>query len=251
MAVAALVCLEYDVLVFWDDLHAPQRKLRLEEVLGLSLLLGASIFGFVVRRLKEHRREVERVLRGEFEAREARALALQDALTGLPNRRALVAALDAAFAQRPRAGLTHAFFLMDLNGFKSVNDTYGHAAGDEVLRAVAQRFRAVSRACDVVARLGGDEFAVLSCNLEGRKQASEVGQRFIGALANKVMAVSASHTIGVAIGVALFPQEGESGEEIMQRADVAMYAAKAAGVSTLKFHDELQGAPALIERAVG
>lgn len=248
MTVAVLLALEYDMVEFWDQLGPHQRRLRAEEAIALTVLLGLGIFGFVVRRLHDQRRDFERRLLSELEVRENRALAMQDPLTGLANRRALTAALEAAFAARPGSS-AHAFFLLDLNGFKRVNDNHGHPVGDEVLGAVAQRLLTVCRRGDFIARLGGDEFAVLSCNLESRSQADEIGRRFIDALANEIQVANGSYPIGVAVGVALYPQDGTSVDEILRHADLAMYQAKGSKTSALRFYEPAMQATAMIERA--
>jgi diguanylate cyclase (GGDEF)-like protein len=249
MTVALLVALEYDIVVFWDDLAPRQRQLRVEEIFALTILLGVGIFGFVVRRLNEQRLDVERRLIADIEAREARVLAMQDPLTGLANRRALASAVEAAIAACPSDGTSHAFFLLDLNGFKRVNDTHGHHAGDEVLRAVAQRFASVARKGDFLARLGGDEFAVLACNVAGRDQAIEIGQRFVRALQSEIAVEGRTYPIGVSIGAALYPEDGANAGQIMERADFSMYQAKASKTSSLRLWEPVDEAPPMLERA--
>lgn len=233
MLVGILLALEYDVLVLWDDYTNGERRIRVEEMFALTAVLAAGIFVFVVRRMYEERRDIRDRLRAETEMGEYRALALQDPLTALPNRRAIKAALEAAIAGADAKAL--AFYLLDLNGFKRVNDEHGHAVGDEVLRAVAQRFRAVARRSDVVARLGGDEFAALACGVKDRKEASEIGQRFVAALSSDIGVGGRTFAIGVAVGVALYPEDGATAEEIMHHADLAMYGAKGSERSTLQF----------------
>ncbi len=110
----------------------------------------------------------------------------------------MLEALDVATNLPPVDGRSHAIFLLDLNGFKHVNDRYGHAVGDEVLQAVVERFRRAARTNDVFARLGGDEFAVLSRNVD-EEAARAIGERFIAcATTAKCAAGDASHAIGVA-----------------------------------------------------
>jgi diguanylate cyclase (GGDEF)-like protein len=234
LAVGLLLALEYDIVAFWDDLNSDQKRIRLEEMLLLTGLLGAGIFVFVLRRMREERRDLEQRLRTEFELRENRALALQDPLTALPNRRALTAELEAAMALARSDGKALAFYLLDLNGFKRVNDEEGHATGDEVLRAVAQRFRAVARTDDLVARLGGDEFAVLANGVHSRDEAVDIGQRFVDALKNPVLLGNRAYAVGVAVGVAFHPEDGTTAEELMHSADLAMYGAKATKRSGLR-----------------
>ncbi len=237
MLVGVLLALEYDIVVFWDDFSGPQRRIRLEEVFALTGLLGLGIFVFVMRRLREHRLDIEERLKAEAEVGEYRTLAMQDPLTALPNRRAINAALEAAIGLAPDDARPLAFYMLDLNGFKRINDEHGHATGDEVLRAVAQRLRAAARRHDIVARLGGDEFAALARGVEDRDEASEIGQRFITALSKPIRAGDRTLAVGVAVGVAICPADGTTGEEIMHHADLAMYRAKAADRSTLRFFE--------------
>ena len=184
MLVGVLLTLEYDLLAFWDDYSSRERRVRLEEVLALTAVLGLGISVFVVRRMYEERRDLRDRLQAETEMGEYRALALQDPLTALPNRRAIRAALETAIASAEAKTL--AFYLLDLNGFKRVNDEHGHAIGDEVLRAVAQRFRGVARKGDVVAPLGGDEFAALAVDGKRPEGGLEIGQRFVTALGSGI-----------------------------------------------------------------
>jgi diguanylate cyclase (GGDEF)-like protein len=233
MLTGVLLALEYDLVAFWDDYTSRERRLRVEEVITLTACLALGIVVFVVRRLHEERRDIRDRLQAETEMGKYRALALQDPLTTLPNRRAIRAALEAAIAAGDAGAL--AFYLLDLNGFKRVNDEHGHATGDEVLRTVAQRFRAVARKGDMVARLGGDEFAVLAVGVRDRKEAHEIGQRFVAALGPEIGVGARTFSIRVAVGVALHPENGTTAEEIIHHADLAMYGAKASERSTLQF----------------
>jgi GGDEF domain-containing protein len=163
MIVATLFALEFDLFNFAGQLTVPQRRITLAEAIFLTVLLALCIFAFVMRRLREERQRVVRGVSTNTKLREFKRLALQDSLTGLANRRALLSALTTA--PPPSAGRKHAFFLIDLNNFKRVNDLHGHALGDRVLQVVTERFRTAARPSDVLARLGGDEFAVLSYNV--------------------------------------------------------------------------------------
>ncbi len=167
--------------------------------------------------------------------REARALALEDPLTGLPNRRQFDEALAHAVAAPPRAGASHAVLALDLNGFKKVNDVYGHLAGDEVLAQVALRLRQAVREGDLVARLGGDEFAVLATHIASSEAATGVARRIIEALEPPVLSSQGEHQVGAAIGIALSPQDGGV-DEILRKADIALYRAKG-GTSALCFFE--------------
>lgn len=236
MLVAALLALEYDLFNFAGQLSVPQRRITLAEAIFLTVLLALCIFAFVIRRLREERRDVVRHVVAKNQVRELRALALQDSLTGLPNRRALLTALTAATASPPCDGRKHAFFLIDLNDFKHVNDLHGHALGDRVLQVVAERLRTVARPSDLLARLGGDEFAVLSYNVD-RDTAYAIGLRFIATLESEIRVGGPSHEIGMSVGVALIPDDSTTAEGIIHNADLAMYRAKGQDRSSLVFFD--------------
>ena len=141
MLVATLLALQFDLFWFVSVLSEPQRKISLAEAMFLTILLALCIFAFVIRRLREEKRDVVRHVVAKNQMRELRALALEDSLTKLANRRALLSALTAATASPPADGRKHAFFLIDLNDFKRVNDLHGHALGDRVLQIVAERFQ--------------------------------------------------------------------------------------------------------------
>lgn len=157
-------------------------------------------------------------------------LALHDPLTGLPNRRALAEALDRAVARAQRSGLALAVLALDLDGFKAINDRHGHPAGDVALVEVGARLRRTVRRSDVVARLGGDEFAVIAGELKGPHPVVRLARRIRSALAEPVPLPSGRARIGVSIGVAFYPVDGETPALLLSRADHALYAAKREGV---------------------
>jgi diguanylate cyclase (GGDEF)-like protein len=238
MLVSLLLALEYDIVEYWDELSASQRRLRVEEMLGLTALLGLGVFAFVLRRMHEERRSLEFKVRAEVEARANLELAMQDPLTSLPNRRELDQALALAIGLPSASRKNHAFYLLDLNGFKRVNDVHGHAMGDEVLRAVAQRLRGAARTGDLLVRLGGDEFALLALAVDGREQAVEIGERLLAALESDIRIGDQAFNLGASIGVALYPKDGATGDELMHHADLAMYEAKSGKQSGLCFFEQ-------------
>lgn len=157
--------------------------------------------------------------------RELEHRALHDPLTNLPNRALLRDRLEQAVLVERRKGVPFALLVVDLDGFKEVNDDLGHAAGDRVLFRIAERLRGTVRASDTVARLGGDEFAVLvgECGVSG---ARTVAGKLLQALDRPVVVGGRSRRVGASIGIALCPDHGDDPEELLERADAAMYAAK-------------------------
>jgi diguanylate cyclase (GGDEF)-like protein len=236
MTFAVLIALRYDIFAFIAALADPRRTISPAEAVLLAVLFAICIYVFVARRVSEERCDESFGLQLEREMRELRELAMQDPLTQLPNRRALLMALEAVSTRCGPQDPKHAFFMLDLNGFKSVNDRHGHAVGDRVLQVVVERFRRAARPNDLLARLGGDEFAVLSYAVD-RASARDIGTRFATALGNAISVDGHAHAVGVAIGAALLPDDGVTCEAILRKADLAMYRAKKKDGSAVAFFD--------------
>lgn len=163
--------------------------------------------------------------------REMQKMAMQDPLTGLANRSALLAALKSSSEGHDETPTQPVVLLLDLDAFKSINDTLGHAAGDEVLITVAQRIRSAVRATDVVGRLGGDEFAIVMPGT-GVDQAAVVAQRILAALKEPIELPDRTIRCGASIGLSL-GEPGRTPEDLLMEADIAMYASKAEGQNRL------------------
>ena len=156
-------------------------------------------------------------------------LAFHDELTTLPNRTLFVDRLERAVAMARRRGSQLAVLILDLDGFKDVNDTFGHEAGDLLLKGVAGRLKACLRDADTLSRLGGDEFAVLLPVIDGAASAREVASRLLVLLRRPFYMAGDEISVSASIGVALFPGDGDSPEELMHCADQTMYGVKRAG----------------------
>lgn len=162
----------------------------------------------------------------ESEARMAH-LAHHDMLTGLANRAMFEDLLGHTLARAERGGADFAVLYLDLDGFKPINDTYGHDAGDEALREVSRRLIATLRKNDMVARIGGDEFGILLVDLEQpATDAALIAEKCRAAMALPIPFAGQSLTVGLSIGVACYPKDGTSADELLWRADQAMYCAK-------------------------
>ncbi|HNJ75437.1 MAG TPA: diguanylate cyclase [Azospira sp.] len=175
-------------------------------------------------------------LRIEAEER-FRHLAYHDTLTRLPNRRLLSDRLDQAVRNAARNGHRVALLLIDLDGFKKVNDQHGHAAGDRVLEAVAARLREAVREADTVARMGGDEFVVLLPEIGSTEDAVMVADKIHGAINEPIADGLHNHAVGSSIGISIFPDHGDSAEALLHRADHAMYHGKSRGGKTTRLFD--------------
>ncbi len=177
-------------------------------------------------RMEEVRQSAHRV---HAERDVMRSLAETDALTGLPNRRGLRQRLEASLpACAP--GRLGALFMVDLDGFKAVNDRLGHDAGDLLLKAVAERLRGLVRAGDSVARLGGDEFVICADGLPGASEAQRLGEKFVQAFHQAPFSIDGQPCeVGLTVGYALAPLDGSDADALLKRADAALYAGKAAG----------------------
>lgn len=202
----------------------------------LSLLVMLAAFGALNNR---RRHELQLV-----------HLARHDALTGLPNRVQLGEEIDRAF-NRCTIDQTFALHLIDLDGFKFVNDTYGHPCGDKLLKAVGERLRANLRHIDAVARLGGDEFAVLQTCLETDNRKCADLAKWMCDVLNEAFDIDGIRiTIGASIGIALGRKDAQNAADLVKTADIALYTAKADGRGTYRFYSEEMNASAMARRSM-
>lgn len=193
----------------------------LATILGGILLIGVALFG-----LRRYQRELRR-------------LALQDELTGLPNRRAVRERLDTI--GRRRAGGLVALLLLDLDRFKDVNDTIGHAEGDELIRRISAMLSGAVRDTDLMARVGGDEFAVILTNIASAGDAEAAAERLLAALSEpvEIRGEDLSVQVDASIGIALSADVGAEAEVLVQRAEIAMYEAKKSQRRLLVYSEQI------------
>lgn len=162
-------------------------------------------------------------------------LAHHDALTGLPNRLHFMAALERALAHADREQTSVALLFVDLDHFKAINDSFGHAVGDQLLAAVARRLQQAVRSEDLVARLGGDEFVVTLANLREREEAVRIAIKLLAELQEPLQLEDRLLRPAASIGIALYPGDGGTPAELLSTADDAMYEAKRLGRHTFAF----------------
>lgn len=172
----------------------------------------------------------------EAQAR-AQHLALHDPLTGLPNRTLFSERLNQALRERRRLSAKVAVLCLDLDHFKEVNDTLGHAAGDLLLTAAADRLATCARPADTVARLGGDEFAIIQSDIASATDAEALSERIIEVMREPFMIEGHMIHVGVSIGAAVSSRNGGGPEKLLKNADIALYSAKKAGRCTMRFFE--------------
>jgi len=152
-----------------------------------------------------------------------------DTLTGLTNRLFVMQMLEPALLQTLRKGNKFSLIYLDLDKFKPINDQYGHDIGDEVLRGFASRLKKVIRVGDGAARIGGDEFLVTLSDLTHKEDAEIIAEKIINEVSNPYVIEGVSYTIGVSIGISIFPDDGDNQEVLIKKADESMYKAKRLG----------------------
>lgn len=160
---------------------------------------------------------------------EIKRLAMYDSLTGLANRARMRHSLDQMFVQLERVNTVMALFMLDLDRFKAVNDTLGHQTGDALLKIVAQRLERAAGEEALVGRLGGDEFQVILPKYRNQAQLKSLADTIISSLSQPYFISGTNISIGCSVGIAIAPEDGEDSETLIRNADLALYAAKAAG----------------------
>jgi diguanylate cyclase (GGDEF)-like protein len=193
-------------------------------LIAVDLLLQAAMgLGMVIWLLEDERKQVLAA------AEQIEHLAYHDALTGLPNRNLFVDHLRLAVALAGRDHRQVAVLFLDLDRFKTINDSLGHGAGDELLRTIADRLRAGLRLGDTVARLGGDEFTVLLPEMGDERDMVHVAEKLLTLIRQPLVLQGREIVVTSSVGISRFPHDGDIPEELLKRADVAMYQAKQGG----------------------
>jgi diguanylate cyclase (GGDEF)-like protein len=194
-----------------------------------------------VRLLEQEREAVRRLRDNELHIRH---LAYHDALTELPNRRHFAESLQSCLASAKDEDRRLALFFCDIDRFKNVNDSLGHAKGDTLLKAAANRLKRCLRDADTLARLGGDEFTILAQDVTGPEEAATIAERILAVLHDPFNIDGQELFLSASVGVALYPEDGEDAQTLLMNADIAMYGAKLAGRDS-----QLRYAPAMNARA--
>jgi diguanylate cyclase (GGDEF)-like protein len=209
------------------------KEWEIDNALFIVVVMSVAFGIFSFRRVKELSVEMKARRSAEWVAEK---LARHDPLTGLPNRRFFVEKLDQVLLTTT-VDSQSAVLMLDLDGFKSINDAYGHAVGDQVLVEFAQRISATMRFGAVFIRIGGDEFAVIVPKIESLDGPTALARRITAAVAEPFLIGHISTSVGVGIGIAVAPSDGMDPEILVQRADRALYRAKAEGRSCIRFFE--------------
>jgi diguanylate cyclase (GGDEF)-like protein len=209
------------------------QQAQLSFVLMILLLVG----GVLVYRWSVRRQIAWETERGKTEAR-IEFLAHHDPLTNLPNRLLVRDRMQLAGAYADRAGTRAALLFLDLDNFKTINDSLGHPVGDALLRAVAERLRGCIRHTDTLSRQGGDEFLIILTDVHGTDAATKVAEHVLERMAEAFPVEGRDLSTSVSIGIAVYPDDGGDFDTLLKKADTAMYHAKEAGRNTYRFFTE-------------
>jgi diguanylate cyclase (GGDEF)-like protein len=214
---------------FEDEMKVPQHGSRAPQWLQRRLVRTGAGLAVTLRDITENKLNEEALVQ----------MANADALTSLPNRHWLMHYLPVVLANARDSGKMLAVMFVDLDDFKNINDTLGHAAGDQLLKAAAMRLKAVIRPGDKIARLGGDEFTILVEEAQSREEVATVAERVIDTLKKPFMLgeVERQHFVHASVGISLFPVDGADGQTLLKHADIAMYAAKAHQKGSYRFFE--------------
>jgi diguanylate cyclase (GGDEF)-like protein len=196
-------------------------EIELEQVIAYRVAERTSDLEKTIELLRERQRQLE-------------VQAHYDVLTGLANRKLLQDRFQTAVERAKRSGDSFALLMIDLDGFKAVNDKHGHLAGDQVLTTIAQRLVASSRNCDTAARVGGDEFVLILESIHDVAEVAGIAHKLLTALSEDIQIDEVNTvSVGASIGVALYPDDGDALSQMLSVADLAMYECKSSGQMAL------------------
>lgn len=215
------------------DFARDHEEWEVDDIIFMCLWLSVAWVVYAFRRHRDLTREIEARRNAELEAR---SLARHDPLTGLPNRRFFDEKLT-EYLRGASDAHRAAVLMLDLDGFKAVNDLHGHGAGDKALTEFSKRISAALRADSVLARIGGDEFGIVMPKIESLDDPTHLARRIVGAVAQPFQIDNTLMDIGVGVGIAIAPNDGMTPEELVRRADRALYRAKGEGRSSIRFFE--------------
>ncbi len=211
---------------WWNSEHALQ-------VLGLVALTMMAILGWVGILRRQVHQQTEIIRRSEARFRH---MAEHDGLTGLPARNVLLERLEQALDEIKRKANSLAILMIDVDNFKHINDTMGHAMGDQVLCTIGTRLQESLRSTDTVARMGGDEFTVLLTGLNGSEEAQKIASHLVAKISEPMVLQGIGVEVSVSVGIATYPESGSDVKTLLRNSDAALYQAKARGRNCYQMH---------------
>jgi diguanylate cyclase (GGDEF)-like protein len=233
---AAAVCFvefHYDLAPKVLQFGIDNKGWKIDNLLFTIMIMSFALLIFGYRRVKDLSQSMSQRKLAELDALR---LARHDPLTGLPNRRFFVEKLNESLSETTEASHT-AVLMLDLDGFKSINDAYGHAVGDLALAEFARRVTEVVRTGSLLTRIGGDEFAIIAPNITSLDDPAVLARRIIAAVGEPFLIGDVQAELGVGIGIAIAPEDGMNFEVLVQHADRALYRAKAEGRNSVRFFE--------------
>lgn len=234
------LCVDIALLIAYNVVFGLIVEYPLHTLIGHNFfIISANLIGGSAGYLAERQRRLLFVREQELDAERKHHLqrSLHDGLTGLPNRDLLYDRIEHAEKEALRHGTQHCGYFLDLDGFKNVNDSFGHKVGDQVLHEVARRLQSSVRASDTVARIGGDEFFVLAEDVGDMAAAQALAHKLLKEIAEPLGFLPENAQMGASIGLCIFPYDGMSISDLIHRADEAMYRVKTSGKGSFSVAD--------------
>jgi len=230
---AYVVAHSYDLAPKLFQLGIDYAEWELDDIIFVVFVMSIAMMIYAFRRYRDLSKEIGYRIGAELEAHK---LARHDPLTGLPNRRFFEERLE-EYLGAASAAQQVAVLMLDLDGFKAVNDTHGHGVGDKALSEFARRVSVIVRADAFLARVGGDEFTIIMPKIDSLDDPTTLARRIATAVAEPFIVENVTAEFGVGIGIAIAPNDGIHADELVRRADRALYRAKAAGRSSVRFFE--------------
>ena len=223
---------ENDAFEYLVDMTREHEDWELDELFTLLMFAGIALISITYRNIRYLKKEI---IKRESAEKEIKRLAFFDGLTGLPNRQLFTNRLEHFISYARRTDAIAAVLFIDLDNFKEVNDTYGHAMGDELLTLFSQRLQSQLRNDDTLARFAGDEFVILLGSVKNTQHLPLIASKIVNCVRKPFLLAEQEVNVGMSVGVATFPNDGVSAEELFKNADTAMYYAKSEGKNTYRF----------------
>lgn len=228
-SVLCMPIIKNDKLLGYFGFDAVRAKRELNEDINRMLHILGGVLGDALARNENEKQIIEA-------KKEAERMATHDFLTNLPNRVLVEDRVESSILMAKRKQVKVAITMLDIDGFKDINDHYGHLVGDEVLKKVSDRIAGTIRDCDTVSRIGGDEFVILLTNFTDKKELSKIATRLTDSNSEPLIINDITLNLTFSMGIALYPEDGDNFEELVKNADEALYKAKNSGKNCFVYY---------------